>query len=144
MNCWVINHRLEVRCNVDQTRALSASDLSTYNRPTNCDLLLKLHALELFYFDFNALNIDKNGVDAFRFSLFDLTPPITLAVLHAFTSVCKVFDAKNDVTQSNVQETANNARKNSWKRHKTAALRFSIFRLVICCRIKYSSFPMPI
>ena len=53
-------------------------------------------------------------------SVFDETPPATLAVTHAFTHICNVSDAKkNDVTQSYIQETANYVRKIK-KRHETA------------------------
>ena len=43
--------------------------------------------------------------------LFDEIAPNSLTVMHAFTSIFNISDAKNDVTQSNVQETANDVRK---------------------------------
>ena len=35
----------------NKSRAWSVNDLSVYNRPTNTELLLTIHALELIYFD---------------------------------------------------------------------------------------------
>ena len=102
----------------------------TYNWMTNCDLLLNV--LELFYFESNTLKIDKNAVDSFLFfptvrHCSTKPLPASLAVTNALTSIYDVSDAKNDVAQSNVQETANNVKKSQ--------------NPVICCRIKYSSFP---
>ena len=44
--------------------------------------------------------------------LFDEIPPTSLAVTHAFMSICNVSGAKNtDVIQSNVEKMANDVRK---------------------------------
>ena len=87
------------------------------------------HALEVFYFDSNILKVDKNAVDSRILPTLEET---SLAVTHEITHICNVSDAKkkkkkkkkNDVTQSNVQETANDARK---KKYQNVYLNFFIF-----------------
>ena len=81
---------------------------------------------------------------SFRFPnlppLFNETPPTSLAVTHTLTSICNKSDAKkNDVTQSNVQETANVFENKSEECHVTAALRVKFFCPLICCRMKHIS-----
>ena len=49
---------------------------------------------------------------------------------------------KNGVTEANSYETANDVRKILKKRHEMTALNVRLFRPVICCRIKPSSFPL--
>ena len=58
VNCWVINHCLEISCNVDYITSLS--DISTYNWPTNSDLWLKNSLLELIYLDSNTKKTFEN------------------------------------------------------------------------------------
>ena len=109
-----------------KSRARGASDLSprTYNWATNCDLLLNNSRNRAVHFDSNTLKMDKSVVDSFRFSqssaVVRRNPANYFGCNKCIYATCNVGQndtetkkkqkkktKKNDVTQSNSQETAN-------------------------------------
>ena len=111
-------------CNEDQSQARSASDYSTYNWLTSIDLLLNnSHTRAVLFRFYHTLKIDKMPLipsDSLNLQpLFDKTLPTSLAVTSALTSIC------NDASRWCI-----------WC--------ITLFCPVICCRIKHSTFPLPI